>query len=302
MKNLAIILMLLLSSCGLTKKQATCDSEDASSLYANMMNKEIVKLMSSKNEFGGFAVDESQARSLTGLLKYQLEQVRTAMSDPNSTKKTCDAKIKIILPNELLETSESTRQNLYDASQNGAGVTLQADYTLPIRQQLGKRGFEVDANALSKNTTFDVQPTDDGKSLVMNSSDITDKARSIAMILVLNPLESKAKEIKGDIEVQKAQEEQNALNLAKQNYLLAKESNTTTRNQINERWKLLPDYVRAQILQEQKAWVAQKKVNCGEPNGKNAPQPQTETEFISAKEALECDTRMTQDRLDYLSR
>ena len=96
MKNLAIILMLLLSSCGLTKKQATCDSEDASSLYANMMNKEIVKLMSSKNEFGGFAVDESQARSLTGLLKYQLEQVRTAMSDPNSTKKTCDAKIKII--------------------------------------------------------------------------------------------------------------------------------------------------------------------------------------------------------------
>ena len=122
MKKLVVILMLLLSSCGLTKKQASCDAEETSSLYADIMNKEVVKLMSSKNEFGGFAVDESQARSLTGLLKYQLEQVRTAMSDPNSTKKTCDAKIKITLPNDLLEVSENTRQNLYDASQNGADV------------------------------------------------------------------------------------------------------------------------------------------------------------------------------------
>ena len=246
-------------------------------------------------------MSESQARSLIGLLKFELEQVRTTMSDPNSSKKSCDAKLKIVMPLNMLESAESTRQNLYDAANKGGDVHLASIYSIPVRDQLSKTQFDLEANTLSKNTSFEIQPTDDGKTLFMSSKDISDKAKSIAFVLVLNPLENKAKELKGNADVKLAQEAENELNLAKQNFELAKNENRAARDQLNTRWKMLPADVSSQLLQAQRAWVAQKKVTCGEPNSSKLTQPQSVAEYNASKEALDCDTRMTQERLNYLS-
>jgi uncharacterized protein YecT (DUF1311 family) len=114
-------------------------------------------------------------------------------------------------------------------------------------------------------------------------------------------LENKAKELKGNADVKLAQEAENELNLAKQNFELAKNENRAARDQLNTRWKMLPADVSSQLLQAQRAWVAQKKVTCGEPNSSKLTQPQSVAEYNASKEALDCDTRMTQERLNYLS-
>lgn len=296
-----LLALSLLASCSVLKKTASCDSEDVTALYTDLITKELVKTMSSREEFGDFVVSESQARSLIGLLKFELEQVRTTMSDPNSSKKSCDAKLKIVMPLNMLESAESTRQNLYDAANNDGDVHLASIYSIPVRDQLSKTQFDLEANTLSKNTSFEIQPTDDGKTLFMSSKDISDKAKSIAFVLVLNPLENKAKELKGNADVKLAQEAENELNLAKQNFELAKNENRAARDQLNTRWKMLPADVSSQLLQGQRAWVAQKKVTCGEPNSSKLTQPQSVAEYNASKEALDCDTRMTQERLNYLS-
>ena len=268
-----------------------------SALYTSLITKEIVKKLSDRDELHTFAVSESQARSLAGLLQFKLEQVRTAMSDPNSSKKTCDAKLKVVLPIDMLEKTESVRQNLKSALYNGANIRIMST---PVRELLSIDHFDIEVNTINKDTTFKIQPTDDGKTIVITSKDLSDKADTIAYLLVLQSSEQIVQDLKSRAEIQKQQDEENELNLVKEKFLLDKDYNQKTKNQINALWKALPEFVKTQLLQEQKTWVAQKYVECGKTESPKVVSPQTMDEYIAAQGVLKCDTKMTQERLNYL--
>jgi len=86
----------------------------------------------------------------------------------------------------------------------------------------------------------------------------------------------------------------------KEQYTESIKENKLVREEINNLWKKFAPDVQAALLDDQRAWVIQKKQKCGEPNGsKNKPVsfPISKEDFEKKITDFDCDTQMTRERI-----
>lgn len=117
----------------------------------------------------------SKIRSAIGQLKFSIEAVRTTKEDPESTKRYCTGKLKVVYGINMLKDAEYVRKQANLDSVNSLAdkskIERFSDY------------FKVDLD-------YDVQPTDDGKQTIAtieNSSDKIDVFAEIVASHLLKP-------------------------------------------------------------------------------------------------------------------
>lgn len=128
-----------------------------------------------KNADGTPLVLTSKIRSAIGQLKFSLEAIRTTKEDPESTKRYCTGKLKIVYGLNIIKDAEYVRQQ----------ASLDSVDTLADKSKIERFSdyFKVDLD-------YDVQPTDDGKQTVAtieNSSDKIDVFAEIVASHLLKP-------------------------------------------------------------------------------------------------------------------
>lgn len=289
------MLFVMLAGCEksptISKKEDNCSSPTAEALYSDIFHRNLAKTIQSEG-----LKDEALARTLSQQISTRLEGVRTTQNDPNSTKKFCEAEVAYVIPSDVLKIAEDARQQMIETfgSMNG--------YNQTVYDMLQSGGSKLDANVVRSTLAYNVQPTDDKTSLYLKvSSDSDVVTDSIAKILYLKSKATDISQAKQKADAEKVESEANELMASKEHYLLAKQENKNSRDKINAIWKYLSAETQSSLLQEQKAWVADKRVSCGEPNAKAAPTPLSKVEYETAIEQLNCDTEKTKARIEYLN-
>lgn len=274
-----------------SEKEDNCSSPTAQVIYSDLFQKNLVKTIQSEG-----LNDEAMARSLAKQITIRFEGIRTSQNDPNSTKKFCEAEIVYVMPDEILRSAENARQQMIDTfgAMNG--------YNQTVFDMLQSGGLKLDANVVRSPLAYSVQPTDDKTSLYFKvTSGENIETDAIAKILYLKSKSTDIALAKQKADAEQAQNQANELMAAKEHYLLARQVNKKERDKINALWKYLNVDTQSALLQEQKAWVADKKVVCGEPNAKNAPTPLNKDEYEKAIQQFDCDTEKTKARIEYLN-
>ena len=286
-KNCVLLsVLLLLTACdklpfGQTNA-ASCGSQDAQQLLKDIVNETAEKAI--KND--QLPVDLSKARAALAQLNITVDNVRTTKKDPNSTKQFCTGTIKVSVPTEMLNNIEKSWE-------------LSGNQT-KFKEASENDGFTVQANVFSKDFEYSIQPTDDNKKLFVEleqAKPLSGLVRGLVTFdLMKSKIEAKAAEERAKIT---AQQEADLARL-KADYDQAKRDNTETRKNINDSWNALPKDTQNEYLADQKAWVAQKKAQCGEII-KGVTIDFSDTDTVSKEIGkLTCDTNTTRERINNL--
>lgn len=275
---------LLLSGCG-EKVDASCSSEDAQTLVSQIITEEAEKVAGEqKSEDGSPLFNISKIRATLSEFKISIENIRTTKQDPNSTKKFCAGDVKIVVPAEVLSSADKAREL--------AGVNS-------VSQYVQANGFENNANSLKKSIEYDVQPTDDKKKIyaeLENAKLIAAVVSEITQSALLKPiLDAKKSEADAQAKAQQ-QEQEKQVAVQKQAALeQAKADNALANQTITELWKSLSEENRKMLLDQQRAWIKKKEVDCRLEAASKTMDP-VEKEVVR----LNCDTNATNQRVNML--
>jgi uncharacterized protein YecT (DUF1311 family) len=280
-------LLPLVASCGsLTKPSLTCTNEDGVATTLEVVNGQVEKRVRNalKREDGTAIVGVAKIRATLKQLRLSIQDIRTSKEDPNSTKKFCTGRFRIVVPQEVLEDAEKGRE----LAEQGSVADL-------AEQQ----NFEAEANAFTSDISYDVQPTDDGDKVFSQVED-GDNIYSFVSGVVASHLARKALENEKAQQQQAvaAQQQEEAAALADQRSAAlgeAKAENQLAEQTINEVWSNIPSDTRSSLLPLQRAWVKKKTADCRIEAAANSTDPQ---ERESTR--LRCDTRLTYERVSQL--
>ena len=73
----------------------------------------------------------------------------------------------------------------------------------------------------------------------------------------------------------------------------AQDNNRNANNSINQLWRNMDDMVRGELQNEQQQWVGRKERQCNDAAAKGTG---VQAEYLR----LQCDTRLTNERINYL--
>jgi uncharacterized protein YecT (DUF1311 family) len=279
---------LILSACDmenpLSQSNSDCGSKETQTVLRDIIKTETEKTLKDTD-----GMDISKARATLAQIKITVDNVRTTKQDPNSSKKFCTGRIKLSVPSELYANIEQ------------AFALTKKQTTLKDLFQTD--GFEVNANVISRDFDYSTQPTDDKKTLYVELEQAKPLVSAVGALLTLDQMKSKleAKAIE-----EKAQETANMearVATAKADYEKAQRENTEARKSINATWNAMPKEKKDEILADQKAWVAQKKAQCGSiSDTKQSAELDFNNAEVISKEIhkFDCDTNMTNQRHELL--
>ena len=275
---------LILSACDmknlLSQSNSDCGSEETQTVLRDIIKTETEKAL--KNTDG---IDISKARATLAQIKITVDNVRTTKQDPDSSKKFCTGSIKLSVPSELYANIEQA-------------FALTKNQTT-LKDLFQKDGFEVNANVLSRDFDYSTQPTDDKKKLYVELEQAKPLASAVGALLTLDQMKSK---LEAKATEEKAQETANmeaSVATAKADYEKAQRENTEARKSLNATWNAMPKDTQNEILADQKAWVAQKKAQCGSiSDAKQSAELDFNNAEVISKEIgrFNCDTSMTNQR------
>lgn len=282
-----VALLPLVANCdNLSKPSLTCTNEDAVSTTLEVVKTQVEKQVRNalKRDDGTAVVGLAKIRATLNQLKLSIEDIRTSKEDPNSTKKFCTGRFKVVVPQEVLEDSEKARE----LAQQGS-----------IADLAEQQNFEADANAFSTDLSYDVQPTDEGDKVYAQVED-GDNVYAFVSAVVASHLARKALENEHAQQQQAvaAQQQEEAAALADQKAAAleeAKAENQLAEQTIKEVWSSIPDETRSSLLPLQRAWIKKKGADCRIEAAANSTDPQE-------REAsrLRCDSRLTNERVNQL--
>ncbi len=217
-------------------------------------------------------IDGSALRASTSQIKFNLEDVRTSKTDPNSTKIFCVAALSTVLDSETIN-----RANFVNDYYG------QAD----IHEKAFQQDIDMDGNVISYSIEYSIQPTDDGSNIygqLQNGSELIDFiSTEIVNSLQKNYVQAmKTQEQKDDIEREvserKAMEAEaeviaeaeaiadaeatNELVNVSTEKAKAKATMDFKRNEFNELWSSASTETRESLAEGQKEWVVERDEIC----------------------------------------
>ncbi|UIZ58575.1 lysozyme inhibitor LprI family protein [Acinetobacter sp. SCLZS86] len=261
-----------------------CDNETAKQLVVESFSKtvgdvaalRVKELVDSEN----ITIDMGKLRSTLQQITFNVNDVRTNNSDPNSNKQYCVTEFVVKIPDQMIKDADAARA-IYDEN-NIAQSAILSDLS-----------FE--SNQLKKEIEYLVQPTDDGKKVYVtleNPDALAYFVRDIAVDSLVKTARQNAAEVAKQEEIKRIAEE-SAVAEEYQSVLLSEaQSNLDKANaNLNLVWNATTKDVRDQLLAEQKIWLKKRDLEC-KLESSNTENPEVFR--------LNCETSMTNERTNEL--
>ena len=280
--------MFTLSGCdkvqSITGRSVKCDNETAKQLVVESFSKSLSDQSAARvkdlitNE--NISIDMGKLRSALKQITFNVNDVRTNNSDPNSQKEYCITQFVVNIPSQMVKDADAAR-SVYDET-NIAQAAVLADLT-----------FE--ANQFKKELEYSVQPTDDNKKVyvvVENPDALALFVRDIAVDSLLKNARQNAVEVAKQAALEQANEEQ--ANAQEYQSLLIAEAQASldkANENLNLVWNSTTKDIRNMLLDEQKLWLKKRKLEC-KISSSDADNPEVYR--------INCETNMTTQRTNEL--
>lgn len=180
-KNISLLIALTVSlglvSCdkktitnAIETNKIECSDETGTTSVLSIISESAEKAI--KEERNDISI--SEIRAVISSLKLGIKDVRTSKEDPNSTKVFCDAEVTLTTPiNMIKEANEGLR-----VSGDNRSINL-------ILEDYGLKPSKNAANTYESTITYNIQPTDDGTSIVSYIDDGNDQLVSSIKDIIL---------------------------------------------------------------------------------------------------------------------
>ena len=279
---------ILLGGCdkvqNLTSGAVKCDNEAAKKLVVESFSKVVsdaaTERVKSLIENENITIDMGKLRSTLQQVTFNVTNVRTNNSDPNSNKQYCVTEFIVKLPEQLVKDADAARE-IYGES----NVTQSA--------VLADLSFEM--NQLKKDIDYLVQPTDSGDKVFVtleNSEALAYFVRDIAVDSLIKNARQNAVEVAKQ-EALQAVADQEATAKEYQSVLgdEAKAKVDTANENLNLVWNATTKEIRDQLLDEQRIWLKKRELEC-----------KLESTNVDNSEVarLNCEATMTNQRVNEL--
>lgn len=260
LKLLALVgCMLLVSGCdkvrSITGSSVKCDNETAKQLVVESFSKtvsdiaaeRVKELIDSEN----VTIDMGKLRSTLQQITFNVNDVRTNNSDPNSNKQYCVTEFVVKVPDQMVKDADAARA-VYDEN-NIAQAAVLSDLS-----------FE--ANQLKKEIEYLVQPTDDGKKVYVtleNPDVLAYFVRDIAVDSLVKNARLNAAEVAKQEEIKRVAEEEATAQEYQSVLISEAKTNLDKANEnLNLVWNSTTKEVRSQLLDEQRLWLKKRELEC----------------------------------------
>lgn len=276
--------LLLLTGCdkisSMTGSSAKCDNETAKQLVVESFSKNVSDIASERVkeliETENVTIDMGKLRSTLQQITFNVTNVRTNNSDPNSKKNYCATEFIVKIPQQMVSDADAARA-VYEEN-NVAQSAVLSDI-----------GFE--NGQLKKEIEYFVQPTDDGKKVFVNLENPDALAifvRDIAIDSLMKSARQNAAEAAKQEEVKRIAEQTAAAEEYQSVLISEAQSNLDKANEnLNLVWNATSKDVRDQLLGEQKIWLKKRDLEC-KLDSSNAENPELHR--------LNCETNLTSER------
>ena len=260
LKLLALISCALsLSGCdqvqSITGQSVKCDNDTAKQLVVESFSKTVSEVASQRVKeliaSENITIDMGKLRSTLQQITFNVSDVRTNNSYPNSKKQYCVTQFVVKIPDQMVKDADAARA-VYDEN-NIAQAAVLSDLS-----------FET--NQLKKEIEYLVQPTDDGKKVYVtleNPDVLAYFVRDIAVDSLLKTTRQNAVEVAKQEEIKRISEQEAAAQEYQSVLLLeAKTSLDQANENLNLVWNATSKEIRAQLLDEQKIWLKKRELEC----------------------------------------
>jgi uncharacterized protein YecT (DUF1311 family) len=279
--------ILSLSGCNkIFDKSVKCNDETVQKLVINDFNK---KLLDSADQSikalikeENITIDMGRLRSTLNQIKFQVSDIRTNNSDPNSNKEYCSTLFSIEIPSKIIKDADAAR-TLYNEN-NVSQIAVLSD----IVSEQGQFKKEFD---------YSVQPTDDGDKVLINLENpesLIYFVRDVAISSLIKSARENAIAL-AEQERQKTVEAEQAAQQEYTNVLLQEAENrlNIANTNLNLVWNATTKDIRSQLLDEQRLWLKKRELECKlESSSYESPEIQR----------LNCEANMTDYRIEELRR
>ena len=281
-----LLLALSLGACG--KSGSSCSDEEATktilTIIRDAVQNDVVKQLSSGDPNSPNGIGPAAVKSLLDKVKITIEDVRTQSASSNTTQKSCEGKIKLVLPSDLINDANQARSNL---GQNS------------VQQFADMSGLLGGPDAFTHAIAYTVQPTDDGKSLFGETAADTTYISFLRDVITnavsSGAIERQQQQQTAQAQAEEAQKKVDLDNQRRANLKLAQEQFKLTIQVTNASWQAIDPAVRKQILPLQRAWIAKVKADCHlEAAGVSTDSAEIETA------RLNCEAKANQSRAEEL--
>ena len=280
--------MLLVSGCDKVQSIAggsvKCDDETAKQLVvegfsktvSDIASKRVKELIDTEN----VTIDMGKLRSTLQQITFNVNDVRTNNSDPNSKKQYCVTEFVVKVPDQMVKDADAARA-VYDEN-NIAQAAVLSDLS-----------FE--ANQLKKEIEYLVQPTDDGKKVYVtleNPDALAYFVRDIAVDSLVKTARQNAAEVAKQDEIKRVAEEEAAAQEYQSVLISEAKTNLDKANEnLNLVWNSTTKEVRSRLLDEQKISLKKRELEC-KLESSNSDNPEVYR--------INCETNMTTQRTSEL--
>ncbi|MCG9492318.1 DUF1311 domain-containing protein [Acinetobacter pittii] len=289
-KVISLGCLLLLIGCdqvkSITESSVKCDNETAKQLLVESFSKSISDLSSDQVKelinTENTHIDMGKLRSTLKQITFNVTDIRTNNSDPNSRKEYCSTKFIVKIPDNIIKDADASRA-LYEQSGVAQAAIL--------------NDLDFEQNQLKAELEYIVQPTDDHKKVYVtleNADSLAYFVRDIAIdSLLKNPRQTAIHLAEQKQEMQAAeqaaiQQEYDELRLTEAQNNLSKANEN-----LNLVWNATTAEVRQHLLDEQRVWLKKRKLEC-------KLQGHNEEENLSELTRLNCEINMTTQRTSEL--
>lgn len=289
-KVISLGCLLLLTGCdqvkSITESSVKCDNETAKQLLVENFSKSVSDLSSDQVKelinIENTHIDMGKLRSTLKQITFNVTDIRTNNSDPNSKKEYCSTKFIVKIPDNIIKDADASRA-LYEQSGVAQAAIL--------------NDLDFEQNQLKAELEYIVQPTDDHKKVYVtleNADSLAYFVRDIAIdSLLKNPRQTAIHLAEQKKEMQAAeqaavQQEYDELRLTEAQNNLSKANEN-----LNLVWNATTAEVREHLLDEQRVWLKKRKLEC-KLQGNN------EEENLSELTRLNCEINMTMQRTSEL--
>ncbi|WP_240921562.1 lysozyme inhibitor LprI family protein [Acinetobacter sp. SA01] len=280
--------MLLVSGCdkmqSITGSAVKCDNETTKQLVVESFSKTVSDISAERVkeliDTENVTIDMGKLRSTLQQITFNVNDVRTNNSDPNSKKQYCATEFVVKIPAQMIKDADAARA-VYDEN-NIAQAAVLSDLS-----------FEV--NQLKKEIEYLVQPTDDGKKVYVtleNPDALAYFVRDIAVDSLVKTARQNAAEVAKQEEMKRVAEEDAAAKEYQAVLVAEAQTNFDKANEnLNLVWNATTKEVRSQLLDEQRIWLKKRTLEC-KLESSNAENPEIFR--------LNCETNMTNERTNEL--
>jgi uncharacterized protein YecT (DUF1311 family) len=280
--------MFALAACDkvstITGSGTKCDSDITKQIVVETFSKNVSDIASTRVkeliETENVTIDMGKLRSTLQQITFNVTNVRTNNSDPNSKKNYCATDFIVNIPTQMIKDADTARA-VYEEN-NIAQAAVLSDLS-----------FE--NNQLKKEIEYFVQPTDDGKKVFVtleNPDALAFFVRDIAIDSLLKAARQNAAEVAKQEEIKRVAEESAAAEEYQSVLLSEAQSNLDNANEnLNLVWNSTTKEIRDQLLSEQRIWLKKRNLEC------KLESSNTENPEIFR---LNCETNMTNERTNEL--